>query len=121
MISLHRAIETTDDIHGRRFAGARCPHDGDEFAFLDRQRGATQRVDLNIAHGVRLMDVLQLNHRGSLGQFDHSRDCRVRFYDFSNCLHDFLSFVPFRVFSWIQFFVEKNDPRNDTKRAKQQH
>ena len=49
-------VETADEVHQRRLAGAGGPHDGDELAALDVDRDTLQRVDRFVAHSIGLPD-----------------------------------------------------------------
>ena len=53
-----RAIETTEDVHQRRLAGAGRPGDGEELAGLHVERHAAQRADFDFADDVGLDEVL---------------------------------------------------------------
>ena len=60
------AVEAAEQVHQRRLARARGPHDGDELALRDLERDAAERRQLDVAHPVDLGDVLQLD-QGGLG------------------------------------------------------
>jgi len=59
---IRRSVEATQHVHQRGLARARRPHDAHELALLDLQGDAPQRVDLDLAHLIRLGDVLDLYH-----------------------------------------------------------
>jgi hypothetical protein len=54
-----RPVEAADDVHERRFAGARRTHDGDEFAGFDRERHAVERAHHRLAVGIEPPHVLR--------------------------------------------------------------
>ena len=58
-----RAVQATDDVHQRGFAGAAGAHHGDEFAGLDFQRDPAHRVDVHLPRPVHLVDVFQFDDR----------------------------------------------------------
>src|SRR5262249_28713989 len=64
-------VETAEQIHERRLAGAGGAHDGHELAPRDAQAHAAERAHLDVAHPVGLGDVLHLDH--GVG---HARDSR---------------------------------------------
>jgi hypothetical protein len=68
VVSRRRRIETADQVHRRRLAGARRTHDGDELALRDRQVDAGQRMHGGVPRPVDLGDAAQLDDRrlGSL-------------------------------------------------------
>src|SRR5439155_7520595 len=47
-----RLVEPGEDVHQRRLAGARRPHDGGQLAARDLERDAPQGVDLCVALAV---------------------------------------------------------------------
>jgi hypothetical protein len=53
----------------------------------NRQRHAAQRVDLHIAHGVGLVNVLEFNHRRASGICIASTTAGCCSCNFLNCLH----------------------------------
>ncbi len=54
VLALRRSVQTTDQVHQRRFARAGRTHDGHVLATLDLDIAAGDRVDLLIAHDVSL-------------------------------------------------------------------
>ena len=56
-----RPIETSKNIHERRFAGTARSHQRDEFAALDLERNAAHRVNIDIAGVIRLVNVDQFD------------------------------------------------------------
>ena len=52
-----RTIETSDDVHQRRFAGTGRTHDGDELAFIDVEVDARERVHFDLAHRVSFREL----------------------------------------------------------------
>src|SRR5436190_23376005 len=90
--TLRRTIETTENVHHRRLARTRGTHNRHELAFANRQRSAAQRVHLNIAHRVGLVNVLELNYLAWFGNFNRTYDRLIRVSDFLNCLHLSISF-----------------------------
>jgi hypothetical protein len=56
-----RNVEASEDVHERRFAGARRSHDGDHLACIDCQIDPTQREHFVRAHRVDLLDVRSMN------------------------------------------------------------
>ena len=69
-----RPIETTENVHQRRFAGTARAHERDEFAALDLERNAAHGVHIDIAGVIRLVNVDQFDDfavfhcRNSLGK-----------------------------------------------------
>ena len=61
--SRRRHVEAPEDVHQRRLARAGRPDDGDELVLVDAQRDVAQRRDLEVAGGVDLADVDQLDDR----------------------------------------------------------
>ena len=64
-------VEAAENRHERRFAGARRPHDGDEFAALDGQADRRGALHFDVADGESPRDVFDPEDR--LAAF-----CRVR-------------------------------------------
>ena len=60
---LQRAVVHAEDVQQRGLAGARRPHDRDEFARLDIERNPAQHESLPRADGKRLLDASQ-RHEG---------------------------------------------------------
>ena len=58
---MRRRVEAADQVHQRRLAGARRPHDRDVFAALDCDRDPAQGVDLLLAHHVGLPEIAGFN------------------------------------------------------------
>ena len=58
VLALGGRIQAADQIHQRRFAGARRAHDGDVFAALDLDVHARNGVDGLIAHHVGLPQIV---------------------------------------------------------------
>src|SRR6185503_1465150 len=56
-----RHIQATDDIHGRRLAGAARPHDGHELAALDAQAHAVERAHLRVPRAIDLAQLTELD------------------------------------------------------------
>ena len=52
-------IETADNIHQSRFAGAARAHQGDEFTALDLERNAAHRPHFHLAGAIRFMNIIQ--------------------------------------------------------------
>jgi len=50
-------IEAAEDIHQRRFAGATCPHQGNEFATLDLEGDAAYGLHFHFARSIGFVDV----------------------------------------------------------------
>ena len=59
--ALARRVEAADEVHQRRLARSRGTHDGDVLSALDRNRRTPERVDLFLAHHVRLPQVARLD------------------------------------------------------------
>ena len=58
IFSRRRTVQTPQNVHKRRFSGSGRPHDGNKFAFFDRQIHALQDVLLHPAvHVVGFTDV----------------------------------------------------------------
>ena len=49
-------VHESEDVHESRFAGAGCPQDGREAAFLEYEIDIAQSMHLVLAHGVSLGD-----------------------------------------------------------------
>ncbi len=60
-MSFRRAIQASQNIHDRGFAGARRPHHGDKFSFAHFQRNPAQRLDLNLAQIVGFVNIFEAN------------------------------------------------------------
>ncbi|HUI36577.1 MAG TPA: ATP-binding cassette domain-containing protein, partial [Gaiellaceae bacterium] len=58
-IAAGRPVERGQDVHQRRLAGPRGPHDGRQLALLDFQRDSTQSVDGGVPLAVATGDVLR--------------------------------------------------------------
>jgi len=58
-----RPVQTAQDVHHRGFARARGPHDRDEFPAIYVKRDASQRVYLDVAHHISLVDVAERYQR----------------------------------------------------------
>src|SRR5262249_7743772 len=56
-----RAVETTDNVHQRRFAGATRAHERDKLAALNLKRHAADSVNIDITSVIRLVNVDQLD------------------------------------------------------------
>ena len=63
--ALRRRVEAADQVHQRRLARARRPHDGDVLAALDGDGDAAQGVDLLVAHHIGLPEVAGFDQRHS--------------------------------------------------------
>ena len=59
--ALAGCVEAADQVHQRRLAGTRRPHDGDVLAAFDRDRDTLERVNLLIAHDVGLPQISRLD------------------------------------------------------------
>ena len=56
-----RPIETTDNVHERRFSRTTRAHQRDELAALNLERNATHRMNIDVAGMIRLVHVDQLD------------------------------------------------------------
>ena len=61
IVARRRRVETTENVHQRRLAGARLAHHGDELAAMNRQIDPTKRVHGVRAALVRLRDGVRLD------------------------------------------------------------
>ena len=61
IIAAARAVERTDHVHQRAFAGAAGAHDGDKFARKNFQRNPAHRMDIHFACVIRLVDFVELD------------------------------------------------------------
>src|SRR4029077_4004201 len=59
-----RRIQAADNVHQRRFTGARGAHDGDKLPLVDFQRDVQQGRHGDVAHAINFGDVLDLNDGG---------------------------------------------------------
>src|SRR5262249_16265950 len=67
-----RAIQAAQDVHRRGFARPRRSHDRDELAAVDVKRDTAQRVYLDVAHHISLVDMAEGYQRRA-----HQRICDV--------------------------------------------
>ncbi len=72
-----RTVETAQNIHQRRLAGAGSAHDGDEFARFDVERNAVQHLHGKIAIVVGLADIGEPDKRRVLHGGTH-QNSRIR-------------------------------------------
>ncbi len=94
--ALARRVEAADQVHQRRFARPRRPHDGDVFAALNLKGRAAQGVDFFGAHHVHLAQVVCADD-GVSGGGRHFQVCEFLFeHSFIN--HS-VAFVAVRVLS----------------------
>jgi hypothetical protein len=63
IVAAGRPVEAAEDVHQRALARARRAHDGDEFAGLDRERDAVQRMHGLIAHRIGLDQIGRFDQR----------------------------------------------------------
>src|SRR5262249_723853 len=61
-----RAVQTADDIHERRLAGAGCTHDGHILALKNLQRHTPQGMNRLHAGVVHPDDVIEVDHHSAL-------------------------------------------------------
>ena len=57
-----RMVEQPDDVHQRRLARARRPHDREHLAAADLEGHAAERIDHDVVEDVALRDVARLKH-----------------------------------------------------------
>ena len=57
-VPVRRLVEPGEDVHQRRLAGARRPHDRGQIALRHLERDAAQRVDCSVAFAVPARDVV---------------------------------------------------------------
>ncbi len=58
-----RLVETAEDVHERRLARPRRPHDGDELRRLDGERHAVERAHLDVTERIDFSNVLEVDER----------------------------------------------------------
>ncbi len=63
-----RQVQATEQLEHGRLARAGGAHDGDELALLDRERHASQRIDLALAQRIALDEVLRLEDDRHVGE-----------------------------------------------------
>ncbi|GEM_PF-5404282 len=63
ILSAARAVETAQNVHQRRLAGAGCAHDRNEFASLNIERNAVQHLNGKIAVVIGLADIGEPDER----------------------------------------------------------
>src|SRR5690606_2193688 len=72
ILSAARAVETAQNVHQRRFTGARRAHDRDELSSLNIERDAVQHLNSKVAIVIGLADIIQSDEgRVSYGIFGH--------------------------------------------------
>jgi len=63
IVPVRRRVETAENIHAGRFAGARRSHHGNKLAVLHREIDARECRDFRIARSVDLLDAPQFEKR----------------------------------------------------------
>src|SRR5262249_48321228 len=63
VLSFARPIEASNDVHHCRFARSGWPHDRYKFATPDIQRDPAQRMNFDVTHVVRLVNLFQVDDR----------------------------------------------------------